>query len=199
MVESVLGEAGLRLSDLEAIGFGRGPGSFTGVRLAASVVQGLAFGAGLPVVPVSTLRAVALRAFELAPDADRVLVCNDARMQEVYSCAYRRDGAGLPEPLSPESVSPAHAVALPASGSGDYWIGAGQGFIAQPELASRASGLRAVFGQLLPAAEQVLRIAAAEFSAGRFLPAAGALPVYVRDDVAKVAKPAVTPLQQGRR
>ena len=190
MVESLLAEAGLTLRGLDAIAFGRGPGSFTGVRLAASVVQGLAYGAALGVVPVSTLRAVALQAFAHPEGAaaDHVLVCNDARMQETYWCAYRRGADGLPEALRDEAVGPPASVARPTVAGVARWIGAGRGFRAYPSLgASLPSGVSpsAALVDLLPQATAILELARPEVAAGRLRPATEALPVYLRDDVAR--------------
>ena len=111
MVDSVLAEGGISLSALDAIAFGRGPGGFTGVRLAASVAQGLAFGAQVGVVPVFNLAAVAQRVIEINPNLRRVLVANDARMKEVYS-AWFDVGAGLTSGV--ESVGPAADVPVPS-------------------------------------------------------------------------------------
>lgn len=187
MVESLLAEAGLALRGLDALAFGRGPGSFTGVRLAASVAQGLAYGAGLGVVPVSTLRAVALQAFAHPEGAaaDHVLVCNDARMQETYWCAYRRGADGLPEPLREEAVGAPESVVLPVQGG--RWVGAGRGFRAYPRLADLLPGgvPPAALVDLLPQAAAIVALAQPEVAAGRLLPAAEALPVYLRDDVAR--------------
>lgn len=194
MVEGLLAEAGLSLSSLGAIAFARGPGSFTGLRLAAAVTQGLAFGAGLPVLAVSTLRASALQALQRAPSATHVLVCNDARMGEVYVAAFARGAGGLPEPLGPESVCPPSSVVLPATSG--VWVGAGHGFRAYPQLEQAAPassrpgearpGFTEIFADLLPQAREVLPLARAEWAAGRILKPAEAQPVYLRDDVAKV-------------
>ena len=197
MVESLLAEAGLSLSSLGAIAFARGPGSFTGLRLAAAVTQGLAFGAGLPVLAVSTLRASALQALQRAPLATHVLVCNDARMGEVYVAAFARGAGGLPEPLGHEAGCPPSSVVLPAASG--VWVGAGHGFRAYPQLAElqqvglgqgepgeAGPGFTEIFADLLPQAREVLPLARAEWAAGRILKPAEAQPVYLRDDVAKV-------------
>ena len=194
MVDELLGEAGIALTALDAIAFARGPGSFTGVRLAASVVQGLAFGAGLPVVPVSTLAAVALRALETARndglDPSEIWVCNDARMGEVYHAVFAvRDLAQAAAKAASivESVS-APTVVAERWGSRsvrDLAIGAGHGFRAYPELAA-VPGLANVYPDLLPRAREVLALAMPVVEAGLGIDPTQALPIYVRDEVAKI-------------
>jgi tRNA threonylcarbamoyladenosine biosynthesis protein TsaB len=203
MTDEVLAEAGLALSELTAIAFGRGPGAFTGVRLAASVTQGLAFGAGLPVVPVSDLQAVAQRAFDTKAGVARVLVCSDARMQEVYWGCFERRPDGLAGPIGAERVGKPGTVTLPAawssqaraaedrSGPGGLW-GAGSGFRAYPQLREALGARVEGFDEgLLPRAVEIARLAFPEVAAGRFLAADQALPVYLRDEVAQAAKTAV--------
>jgi tRNA threonylcarbamoyladenosine biosynthesis protein TsaB len=115
MIDAVLTEGGVALGAADAVAFGRGPGGFTGVRLAASVTQGLAFAANRPVVPISDLAAVAQRALDIEPTMDRVLVCNDARMQEVYWACFARDPQGLATLVGSEHVAPPETVELPPS------------------------------------------------------------------------------------
>ncbi len=181
MVNEVLTEAGVKLGELDALAFGRGPGSFTGLRIAAGVTQGLALGAGLPVVPVSDLAALAQGAAR-ERDATQVLACLDARMGEVYWGAYRRGPGGLVTPMSEERVSVPEAVACPAPGD---WHGAGQGFAAYPALRSAPGGrIVETEPERVPRAADVLRLALAEAVAGNTVAAEAAIPVYLRDEVA---------------
>jgi tRNA threonylcarbamoyladenosine biosynthesis protein TsaB len=189
MIESLLAAAQLRLADLDALAVGRGPGGFTGVRLGISVAQGLAFGAGKPVVAVSDLRAIAQRAFELQPGASRCLVCADARMREVYCGEYARDAAGLAAAPStsaaaPEAVQPPDAVSL---GAQTGLVLAGRGFRASEALRERAlaTGLP-LLDDLLPGAAQIARLAVADARRGAAQPAALLQPVYLRDRVAEL-------------
>lgn len=183
MIEELLGEAGIGLRALDALAFGRGPGSFTGVRLAASIAQGLAFGAGLKVVAISDLAAVAQRVFD-GNGATRALVCNDARMQEVYWGCFERGGDGLAHAGSPERVGPPGGVQLPPD-----WTeaaGLGRGFAAYPQLRGLAGiAVQGNWDRLLPRAAEVARLAVPELSAGRLLAPEAAVPVYLRDDVAR--------------
>jgi tRNA threonylcarbamoyladenosine biosynthesis protein TsaB len=185
MIDAVLAEGGVALSALDAIAFGRGPGGFTGVRLAASVAQGLAFGADLGVVPVSDLAAVGQRAMQLSPGVETVLVVNDARMREVY---WARFAAGVfPELHAAEQVSAADAVSLPDT-PGRTWVAAGRGLRVSPALAERCRVAgAALLPDLLPRASEVLALARPVVAAGRMLDPAQAIPVYVRDRVAESA------------
>jgi tRNA threonylcarbamoyladenosine biosynthesis protein TsaB len=189
MIEEVLEESGVALTALSAIAFGRGPGAFTGVRLAASVTQGLAHAAGVPVVGVSDLRAVAQRAFGLAATARRVLVVTDARMREVYWGCFERTANDLAAPAGEEHVGSPETVRLPAEWARhgeelSVWA-AGTGLAAYPELKlSFGAVFEGTWEDLLPSAVEIARLAVPELLAGRLQPAEGALPVYLRDDVA---------------
>ncbi|HVY82460.1 MAG TPA: tRNA (adenosine(37)-N6)-threonylcarbamoyltransferase complex dimerization subunit type 1 TsaB [Steroidobacteraceae bacterium] len=259
MIDAVLAEGGVSLAAVDAVAFGRGPGGFTGVRLAASVTQGLAFAADKPVVPVSDLAAVAQRALDIEPGTHRVVVCNDARMHEVYWACFERDdqglarlvgaehvgppegvelesawlesagpsgpaspGAVLPSPpptnaVSPSPASPSPGSPNPASPSGasqdsapgassapgsaavDSSIGAvGRGFRAYPQLRAKllsspsgAAPVHLISDDLLPRAQEVARLALREIEAGRLVRPEDAIPVYLRDDVARPKSPAI--------
>ena len=190
MVAEVLTEAGLGLSMLSAIAFGRGPGAFTGVRLAASVTQGLAFGAGLSVVPVSDLQALAQRVLDRAPGIERVLVCNDARMQEVYWGCFERSAEGFAHAYGEERVTPPPEVTIPSKwksgrdAAPGHLAGVGSGLTAHLRLRDELR-LDVVLEGLFPRAAEVARLAVKEVVAGRIFSAEQALPVYLRDDVAR--------------
>jgi tRNA threonylcarbamoyladenosine biosynthesis protein TsaB len=179
MTDGLLADAGLALRELDAIAFGRGPGGFTGIRIATAIAQGLAAGSGRPILPVSDLAAVAAGAAHAAGTA-RVLACLDARMGQVYWAAYDCGGA-QPVGLSGEHLTDPGALAPP---SGAPCFGAGPGFAAYPEIARRlGASLAGVDASLLPQAAQIARIAAADLAAGKALPAAQGLPVYLRNEV----------------
>jgi len=187
MVDELLAEGGIALSALDAIAFGRGPGGFTGVRLAASVAQGLAFGAEVGVVPVSDLAAVAQRMVCLRPDVRRVLVVNDARMREVYWAGFER-AVGTFTVRGEEHVSAIADVLLTEDLASVQWAAAGRGLRAWPELESRCRTAGAdIHADLLPRASEVLELSRAAVAAGQVLDPALALPVYVRDRVAVAA------------
>ncbi len=178
MVDALLAESGLVLTQLDALAFGRGPGSFTGLRIGAGVAQGLAFGADLPVVPVSSLAVLAQ-----GQAAARVLAAFDARMQQVYWGAYVRNAQGIMEAQAAEGVYAPHAVPLPA---GKGWIGAGPGWDAyHASLQQRLGPSLTDWRQhCLPQARHVAELAIAGIQAGQAIAAQDALPIYVRDNVA---------------
>jgi tRNA threonylcarbamoyladenosine biosynthesis protein TsaB len=188
MIDALLAEAGIALASLDGLAFGRGPGGFTGLRIAAGVAQGLAFGAGLPVAPVSSLAAVAEQV--QAGEGERILVCNDARMGELYWAAFERRAGGGIQPASAEFVAPPARV---AEGIAGLRHAAGNGIARHPDLRARleASGLR-VHDGLYPRADAVARLGAIELAAGRGVDASQALPIYVRDDVARPSQATVT-------
>jgi len=177
-IDGVLAAAGWTLADLDGIAFGAGPGAFTGVRIACSVAQGLAFGADLPVVPVPTLAALAQAAWRSKGSA-RVLACLDARMREVYVAAYAHDESTWRIVQPPAVVKPADVTVPPGEG----WHGAGDGFAAYPELAALIR-LRGVDAGAIPQGRAICELALPELAAGRGVAAADALPLYVRHRVA---------------
>jgi tRNA threonylcarbamoyladenosine biosynthesis protein TsaB len=177
MVEALLERHGLGLKGLDGIAFGEGPGSFTGLRIGCGVTQGLAFGAGLPVVGVGTLLAMAE-----AAQVERAVCCLDARMGEIYHAAYARSLAGWEAVHVPSLCAPVDAPLLPAG----PWTGCGSGFVAhEAALKRRYTGqLSAIMPDVFPHARDIARLAAREFGAGRTVTAERAVPVYIRDKVA---------------
>jgi tRNA threonylcarbamoyladenosine biosynthesis protein TsaB len=181
MIESVLLEADIGVQALDAIAFGRGPGAFTGVRIAASIVQGIAFAAELPVVPVSTLAALALGAVR-ETGITQVMAALDARKDEVYWGCYRQvDDA--PVLQGSEVVCPPAGVPQPGSG---HWIGAGSGWLAYGEALMQRCGddVIRVLPDLEPRAGDVARLGLNGFLQGKSVAAEAAVPVYLRDNVA---------------
>jgi tRNA threonylcarbamoyladenosine biosynthesis protein TsaB len=178
MVDAVLGEAGCMLSGLTEIAFGAGPGSFTGLRIACGVAQGLALGAALPVRPVSSLMALAQ-----ASGARAALVALDARMDEVYWAAFARSAThDRWDVVVAPRVSPPQEFAIP---DGEGWMAGGDGFAAYPGLASRIGATIRIDPGLRVTARAIAELALAGEAA--LVDAALAAPHYVRDKVALTA------------
>lgn len=179
MVQQVLSEAGLSLAQLDVLAFGRGPGSFTGVRIATGVIQAMGFALDLPVVPVSTLAALAHGAWREHGHA-RALAAIDARMGEVYWGAYVMGGQGA-QCVSGEHVGAAETVGVEGKG----WFGVGTGWAAYQEalLARLPGAVSGWAGECYPRAHDVALLGAAGYAAGAAVPAEQALPVYLRDKV----------------
>ena len=182
--EELLAEAGLKRSQLDAIAVGRGPGAFTGVRLAIALAQGIALALDRPVVPVSTLAALAVRA-DANGDGEprRVLAAIDARMGEVYSAAFELRG-GDAFALSDEIVGAPDHVVVPGEQNG--WFGVGTGFgAADDALSQRLAGRFALIDATqLPHAADVARLAVKAFARGEAVPAERVEPAYLRNNVA---------------
>jgi len=170
MLERLLAAARLRAADLDAVAFGAGPGSFTGLRIACGLAQGLALARGLPVLGVSSLEAMAEEC-----GAPRVVACLDARMGEVYYSALEKRGARWEEVVGAQCVAPAAAPRPPGEG----WVGCGNGFAVYG-----AMGLHPVYPEVHPTAAAVVRLAAPRLAAGEGVDAGEAVPHYLRDKVA---------------
>jgi tRNA threonylcarbamoyladenosine biosynthesis protein TsaB len=181
-VQSLLDQAGLRLSGLDAIAFGQGPGSFTSLRIGIGVVQGLAWGSGLGVIPVSSLAAVAQQAAASTPaQISEICVAMDARMDEAYTGNFLWDGTGVVRALGVERVCAPGQVSLPAGGS---WIAAGNGFSRFADLGRSAEGADACLPDTWPRAGMVCKLALDWLKGDQPLPADRAQPVYLRNKVA---------------
>lgn len=174
MLEELLHGSGIGLGELEAVAFGAGPGSFTGLRIACGIAQGLAFARGLPVLGVSTLEALAEET-----NAQRVVACIDARMREVYYAALEKRGGRWQETIPAQCVAPAAAPVPPGPG----WVGCGSGFAVYGNL-----GLERVLPEVHPTALAVAQLAAPRLAAGEGVDAALAAPLYLRDKVALTVK-----------
>lgn len=170
MLGRLLAQAGLGAAALDAVAFGAGPGSFSGLRIACGAAQGIAFARALPVIGISTLEALAEEA-----GAPRVVACLDARMREVYYSALEKQARGWREIIPAQCLAPA-AVRLP---SGTGWIGCGSGFAVHGSL-----GLACVRPEMRPSAAAVARLAAPRLAAGEGVDAALAAPLYLRDKIA---------------
>jgi tRNA threonylcarbamoyladenosine biosynthesis protein TsaB len=177
MMERLLAGAGSRAAALDAVAFGAGPGSFTGLRIACGLAQGIAFGAGVPVLGVSTFEALAEET-----GAARVVACIDARMREVYYSVIERHGSTWREVIAAQCVSPASVPAPPGEG----WTGCGSGFAACADALGAAlhGKLRSIDTDAKPGALAVARLAAPRLLAGEGVDASLAIPVYIREKVA---------------
>lgn len=177
MIDELLKAHALQLKDLTGIAFGQGPGSFTGLRIACGVVQGLAFGAGLRVVGIGTLLAMAA-----ATNAERVVCCVDARVRECYHAAYEKCGARWRALYEPAVCAPAAVPELP----GTDWFACGNGFAVYGDvLVERYKGqLARIDAEAVPHAREIARLAAPAFESGDTLSPDEAAPLYLREKVA---------------
>ncbi len=197
MIDSLMTDAGLKPQQLDVLAFGRGPGSFTGVRIATGVIQGIALGADLPVVPVSTLAAIAQDFFDNNSKAQGArhkvqaefstfnvaFTAMDARMGEIFWGVYQRDEQGFAELIGKESVTPAADVEFPdRTGVG---VGSGWGIYKQELMIRLAGRVSYCESDKLPRASAIARLGAQGFEQGLAVAVEQAMPVYLRDKVAK--------------
>lgn len=184
MVQQLLADAGVSLHQLDGIIFGRGPGSFTGVRIGVSVAQGLAFGADLPVFGVSTLAAMA-QAAAIQQNATELIAAIDARMAEVYIAAYALDEAGLMQALTPEIAAKPAALpeVLTSLSFSPQVLGVGTGWQTYPQALQQLAPALIADSILYPSAQFMLPFASRAWQQQLFVSAEQAEPVYVRDEV----------------
>ena len=183
MIDKLMSQAGLRPQQLNAIALSRGPGSFTGVRIAGAVVQGIALGADLPVAPVSTLAAIAQDHFNRHPQSQLSFTAMDARMDEIFWGCYGRSELGLAKLIGEEVVTPADAVEFPAKTG----FGVGSGWCVYTEVLSEKLKpyLQGVEAEVWPSAACIAQLAALMVANGQTVAVEQAMPVYLRDKVAK--------------
>jgi tRNA threonylcarbamoyladenosine biosynthesis protein TsaB len=183
MVDEVLQEAGVKLTDLDALAFGRGPGSFTGVRIGIGIAQGLAFGADLPMIGVSTLEAMAQGSYR-KHGAEQVACAIDARMSEVYWGRFERQQDGTWNAIDPECVVPPAILAEQSTADQSTWRKAGTGWEAYSEPLSELNFSTENGDVLFPDAEDIVYLAKFELEKGNMVDAENASPTYLRDTVA---------------
>lgn len=187
MINEIMAEAGCKTGDLDAIVLGNGPGSFIGMRISASVAQGLAFGHGLQIVPVSSLAAVAAEAFR--GELDKVLVAQDAHMEEVYLARFRRGDQGLPLAEGDTVLQPVGPIDLPEEAEPARWPVAGGGWSRYPELLQvNRERISNVIEPRLPRARFLLPAGAAAWRAGEAVAPRDLAPFYLRSRVAALPR-----------
>ncbi len=165
MIDELLKEAGLKLQDVDAFAFGQGPGSFTGVRIAASIIQGLSFGVAKPVIPISTLRAIAQGAYRES-GITQCFAWLDARLEQIYWGLFKLDSHNIMQAVTKEGVESENLIELPEGFRAEDW----------PKISN------------YPRAADIAHIAAALYQSGHLLKPEDAQPVYLRDEVVKKKK-----------
>lgn len=182
MCDALLDDAGATLKELDALAFGRGPGAFTGVRIATGVIQGIAFAHQLPVVPVSSLAAMAFAAWQ-EKAVTHIMTAIDARMDEVYWACYTCSDQGVQEVVTEQVCRPENII-LPENGT---WSGLGTGWDTYQHVLTERAGelIGEIDGRVFPDAKAMVQLAAIAYQQGKTISAPEALPVYLRDNVAK--------------
>jgi tRNA threonylcarbamoyladenosine biosynthesis protein TsaB len=186
MMDNVLSQAGVDISVVDALAFGRGPGSFTGVRVGVGVAQGIAFARDIPVIPISSLAAVAQGAADEL-DVDHLAVAMDARMGEIYCASYQREN-GLVKRMDDERVCPPQDFSpAPVPDSSLEWVGVGTGWREYDAILRECfiNQLARVSVDHYPRATSIVKLAEFAAETGQLLPAEQAMPVYLRNNVAK--------------